>query len=302
LEEILAMPTLGFIGLGVMGEPMCRNLARKSGCRVIAYDLSAAPVERLAADGVIPARGARELADQADVVFLSLPSGAEVEAVCAGDGGLVATGRAGQTIVDLGTSPVALARSLADRFAAKGAAFADAPVARTREAAVAGTLSIMVGAVDETFRRIRPLLDAMGGDVTHCGGPGAGQLVKLLNNAVLAQTVIALAEALATAQRSGVDAKLLFEALAKGSADSFALRNHGMKALLPGVFPERAFSAEYMLKDVGYALEAAREAGLDLRGARNAQAVLEETIAAGYGKEYWPALYKVVDRRPPCQG
>jgi hypothetical protein len=295
------MLTLGFIGLGVMGEPMCRNLARKSGCRVIGCDLSAAPLERLAVDGVTPARTPRDVAAQADIVFLSLPSGAEVDAICGGDAGLVAAARAGQTIVDLGTSPVALARALAARLAAKGAAFADAPVARTRAAAVAGTLSIMVGATDETFRRIRPLLDTIATEVTHCGGPGAGQLVKILNNMVLAQTVVALAEALATAQRSGVDARLVFETLAKGSADSFALRNHGMKSLLPGVFPERAFSAEYMRKDVRYALELAREVGLELRGAGHALGLLEQTIAAGYGKEYWPALYKVVSA-PPDKG
>jgi len=287
------MDVLGFIGLGVMGEPMCRNLARKSGWRVIGHDRSAAPLQRLAGDGVVAERSVREVAAQADVIFLSLPSGAEVESVCAE---LVAAARTGQAIVDLGTSPVALARSLAERFAAKGARFADAPVARTREAAVAGTLSIMVGAAEETFRRIRPLLDTTASDVTHCGGPGAGQLVKLMNNMVLAQTVVALAEALATARRAGVDPKLVFEALAKGSADSFALRNHGMKALLPGVFPERAFSTEYMLKDVRYALDTAREAGLELRGARNVLVVLEETVAAGYGEAYWPALYKVVSK------
>jgi 3-hydroxyisobutyrate dehydrogenase-like beta-hydroxyacid dehydrogenase len=290
--------TLGFIGLGVMGEPMCRNLARKSGCRVLGYDLSAQPLARLAADGVKPAHAAREIAERADVVFLSLPSGAEVEAICAGESGLVALARAGQAIVDLGTSPVALARSLAAALAAREAAFADAPVARTREAAIAGTLSVMVGADAATFRRVQPLLATMASDVTHCGGPGAGQLVKLLNNMVLAQTVVALAEALATARRSGVDAKLVFEALAKGSADSFALRNHGMKALLPGAFPERAFSAEYMLKDLRYAIATARESGLKLRGAHNALELLEATIAAGYGREYWPALYKIVDGPP----
>ena len=288
------MDVLGFIGLGVMGEAMCHNLARKSGCHVIGHDLSAAPLERLAADGVVPAHSVREVADQADVIFLSLPSGAEVEAVCAGDAGLVATARASQTIVDLGTSPVALARSLAERFAAKGAGFADAPVARTREAAVAGTLSIMVGAADETILRIRPLLDAMASDVTHCGGPGAGQLVKLLNNMVLAQTVVALAEALATARRTGVDAKLVFEALAKGSADSFALRNHGMKALLPGDHPEKAFPATYMLKDVSYALELARSVGLELKGAGTAKKLLEETVEMGLGEKYHTALIEAV--------
>jgi len=290
------MEHLGFIGLGVMGEPMCRNLARKSGFPVVGYDISPEPLGRLAEDGVRAAASPAEAMKQSSVVFLSLPSGAQVEDVCEGTGGLIAAAAGGKCIVDLGTSPVALARSLADRFAARGAAFADAPVARTREAAISGTLSIMVGADDATFRRIAPLLGTMASEVTHCGGVGAGQLVKIMNNMVLAQTVIALAEALAAARRSGVDGRILFEALTKGSADSFALRNHGMKAMLPGAFPERAFSTEYMLKDLQYALDVASEAGIELRGARNARAILEEAIAAGYGKAYWPVASKVIDR------
>jgi 3-hydroxyisobutyrate dehydrogenase-like beta-hydroxyacid dehydrogenase len=134
----------------------------------------------------------------------------------------------------------------------------------------------------------------MGSDVSHCGAPGAGQLAKLMNNMVLAQNVVALAEALAVAKAAGVEPSVLFEVLAKGSADSFALRNHGMKALLPGAFPERAFSAEYMLKDVGYALELAAGCGLQLSGAENARTLLERTIAAGFGAEYFPALAKLV--------
>jgi 3-hydroxyisobutyrate dehydrogenase-like beta-hydroxyacid dehydrogenase len=288
------MSVLGFIGLGVMGEPMCRNLARKSGQRVVGCDRAPEPLARLAADGVAAASTPAAVAEQVEIVFLSLPIGVEVAAVCEGDAGLIARMRAGQTLVDLGTSPVALARSLAQRLAAKGVAFADAPVARTREAAIAGTLSIMVGADQPTFQRIEPLLATMAAEVTHCGEPGAGQLVKIMNNMVLAQTVVALAEALAAARASGVDGKLLFETLAKGSADSFALRNHGMKAMLPGVFPERAFSVAYMLKDVRYALDVAVGAGLDPHGARTALAYLEDAVAAGYGREYWPAICKLL--------
>ena len=118
-----------------------------------------------------------------------------------------------------------------------------------------------------------------------------------MNNMVLAQNVVALAEALAVAKAAGVDPATLFDVLAKGSADSFALRNHGVKSLLPGAFPERAFSAEYMLKDVGYALELAAECGLHLSGAQNARELLRETIAAGFGAEYFPALAKVVGER-----
>ena len=281
----------GFIGLGVMGEPMCRNLAVKGGIPVTAFDLDPAPLRRLAADGVRAAQSVEALARGADVVFLSLPGGAEVAAVC---DALLPHLRAGACVVDLSTAPVSLARDLAGRFAARGIEFADAPVARTREAAAQGTLSIMVGAPAATFERIRPLLACMGSDVSHCGGPGAGQLAKLMNNMVLAQNVVALAEALAVAKAAGVDPAMLFEVLAKGSADSFALRNHGMKALLPGTYPERAFSSEYMLKDVGYALEIAAECGVHLSGAENARALLERAIAAGFGAEYFPALAKVV--------
>lgn len=290
------MESIGFIGLGVMGEPMCRNLAKKCGRTVVGHDRLPESLGRLAADGVRPARSAAEVMDGASVVFLSLPSGAEVEAVCEGAEGLAARARAGQTVVDLGTSPVGLARSLAGRFADRGAAFADAPVARTREAAIAGTLSIMVGADDATYERIAPLLATMATEVTHCGGAGSGQLVKIMNNMVLAQTVIALAEALAAARRIGVDGKILFETLAKGSADSFALRNHGMKAMLPGNFPERAFSTEYMLKDLQYALDLASDAGIEMRGARNAHELLSAALAAGHGKAYWPVVCRVVDR------
>jgi hypothetical protein len=284
---------LGFIGLGVMGEPMCRNLAAKSGEALIACDLDPAPLERLAQAGVARARSAREVAERAQVVFLSLPGGAEVKSVCEGADGLIARATPGSCIVDLSTAPVALARELHGKFAARGMEFADAPVARTRQAAQEGTLSVMVGASDAVFARIRPLLACMASDITHCGAAGAGQAMKIVNNMVLFQNVVALAEALALVRHAGVDAKLALETLAKGSADSFALRNHGMKAMLPGVFPERAFSAEYALKDLGYALELAAQAGVELPGAQNARALLERAIAAGYGREYFPALARL---------
>jgi 3-hydroxyisobutyrate dehydrogenase len=285
---------IGFIGLGVMGEPMCRNLARKSGAPVIALDLRPEPLARLAADGVAPATSVREIVEQAAVIMLSLPSGSEVAAICAGEGGLVARARSGQTVIDLGTSPVKLMRELAGKLGKRGVDFADAPVARTRAAAEAGTLSVMVGANEETFRRIEPLLKAFATEITHCGDVGAGQLTKILNNMVLFETGVALAEALALARRGSLDPALLLGTLSKGSADSFALRNHGMKAMLPGIFPERAFSARYALKDISYALECAAEAGLELSGAELARARLQQAIAQGYGEQYWPVIAKVI--------
>ena len=286
---------IGFIGLGVMGEPMCANLARKCGVPVIAYDLRAEPLAQLAAEGVRAATSAAELAREAGIVMLSLPSGDELLALAEGKEGLLALCRPGQLVVDLGTSPVGLTRALAERFARKGVDYADAPVARTREAAQAGTLSIMVGASAAAFRRLEPLLACFASDITHCGEVGAGQVVKLVNNMVLFEIGTALGEGLALARRAGVKGELLFATLAKGSADSFALRNHGMKAMLPGLFPERAFSAEYALKDVSYALELAREAGLRLRGAELARELLQGTIKEGHGALYWPVIAKLID-------
>jgi 3-hydroxyisobutyrate dehydrogenase-like beta-hydroxyacid dehydrogenase len=288
---------IGFIGLGVMGEPMCRNLALKSGATVIAYDRDRTPLARLEAHGVIAAVSAKAVVDQADIVFLSLPSGEVVAELVRGADGLLSAVRPGQIIVDLGTSPVDLTRQLAQEFAQCGAQFVDAPVARTRAAAEAGTLSVMVGADVETFDALRPLLGMFASDVTHCGQVGCGQVVKILNNMVLFETVIALAEAHAIGTRSGVDPKLLFDTLSKGSADSFALRNHGMKAILPGQFPTRAFSVEYARKDLSYALRLAEETAVDATGAGNADGWLRRAIEAGDGELYFPVVSRLIGRK-----
>jgi hypothetical protein len=286
------MDKLGFIGLGVMGEPMCRNLAVKQRGKVLAHDLRPDPLKRLSVDGVVAAPSIAALASQAEIIFLSLPGEAQVRAVGLE---LSRAARSGQAIVDCSTAPVSLARELAAAFTARGAHFADAPVARTRQAAIDGSLAFMVGADAFLFHRIEPLLRTMGTDILHCGAPGAGQAVKLLNNMVLSATVTALAEALAVAKASGiVEPKLLFDALAKGSADSFALRNHGMKSLLPESHPERAFPVSYMLKDVSYALELARDAGLDLQSAGTVKKLLEETVRLGQGEAYHTAIIEAV--------
>jgi 3-hydroxyisobutyrate dehydrogenase-like beta-hydroxyacid dehydrogenase len=293
---------IGFIGLGVMGEPMCRNLARKSGRPVIGFDRALAPLERLVADGVRAASGIGDLARECGIVFMALPSGAHVEAVCGGSDGLLASIAAGTLVVDLGTSPVDLTRELATRFAEVGARYADAPIARTRQAAEEGTLSIMVGADEATFAELKPLLLTMATDVTHCGGSGAGQVVKILNNMILVETVVALSEAFAIAQHAGIDGRTLFETLMKGSADSFALRNHGMKAILPGVFPERAFSTDYARKDLSYALALAGQVGVTAAGAETADRLLRRAAECGYSQFYWPVVSRVIDPQTSVAG
>jgi 3-hydroxyisobutyrate dehydrogenase-like beta-hydroxyacid dehydrogenase len=282
---------IGFVGLGVMGEPICRNLVRKSGAPVIAFDLSPEPLARLSAEGVAVAGSVAEVVDRSELVFLCLPSAKHVRAVFEGDG-VLKNIRAGQVVVDLGTSSVKQTRDFARQLQARGASWADAPIARTRQAAQDGTLSVMVGASPQLFAAIEPLIRCFATDVTRCGGTGAGQVTKILNNMVLFQTVNALAEAVAVARRNGVDPALLLETLSKGSADSFALRNHGIKAIVPGNFPERAFSTEYALKDLSYALELAADAGIKIRGDELVGKVLQEAIDAGSGGAYFPVIAK----------
>lgn len=287
--------TLGFIGLGVMGEPMCRHLVAKSGSPVVIFDLVPEPVGRLAAIGATPARSAAEVARSADIIFVSLPSGKHLQAICEGPDGLIANVGPGRTVVDLGTSPLKLSKELAAKFGAGDVAYADAPVARTRQAAEQGTLAVTVGAADPVFARLEPLLRCFASEVTHCGEVGSGQVVKILNNMVVVGTVTALCEAAAIAQSTGMDTRFLFDAFSKGSADSFALRNHGLKSVAPREFPRRVFSTEYMLKDISYALAMAQDADIAANGALRSEELLKLAVEKGFGAEYWPVILTVID-------
>lgn len=284
---------LGFIGLGVMGEPMCRNLAVKQAISVLAYDTQQAPLDRLS-QAIVAAKSVGQVMRDADLVFLSLPSGEVVAKICEQADGLLENCRAGQIVVDLSTSPVELTRELYEKFKEKGVLLIDAPVARTRAAAESGTLSIMVGAQEAEFEQIKPYLSMFATEITLCGPVGCGQVVKILNNMVLFETVAALSEARAIAQKAGVDPKTLFETLALGSADSFALRNHGLKAIIPGDFPERAFSVEYAAKDLRYALDLAEQTNVDAAGARNVRRLFELAVARGDGERYHPVISRVL--------
>jgi hypothetical protein len=294
-EGSFEMSAIGFVGLGVMGEPMCRNLARKGRLPVIAFDHDPQPLARLKADGVTAIESLQGLAEACDTIFLALPGGLQVEEVCTQPDGLLKHVRQGTLVVDLGTSPVDLTLRLASAFGDKGVRYVDAPIARTRQAAIEGTLSIMVGADEQAFEELRPLLALMATDITHCGAVGSGHVTKILNNMVLMETVVALSEAVAIARKFGLDDAMLFNTLMKGSADSFALRNHGMKAILPGIFPERAFSTEYARKDMSYALALAEQLGVDARGAKTTDQLLGQSSERGFGKMYWPVLSRIID-------
>jgi 3-hydroxyisobutyrate dehydrogenase-like beta-hydroxyacid dehydrogenase len=290
-------PIIGFIGLGVMGGPMCRNVAAKHAAKVYAFDMSADALAEAEAGGAIAAASVIDVAKRSDVVFLSLPGGAQVREVCLGEGGLAAAGAAGMTVVDLSTTSVADARSVAADLSARSIDFADAPVARTREAARQGSLAIMVGADDAVFAKIEPLLGYMGSDVVHCGEIGCGQVVKLINNTLVFEHVAALAEVMVIGERAGVAPETLLKAVSNGSGDSFVLRNHGLKAMLPRSFPEQAFPSPYALKDLGYAIELAESCRVEPRLPKLAREYYEAAVDAGIGAKYFPAIIELIDRQ-----
>jgi 3-hydroxyisobutyrate dehydrogenase-like beta-hydroxyacid dehydrogenase len=293
---------IGFIGLGVMGGPMCRNMALKSPGAVTAFDLNAAACSALEPAVVAFAASIAEIAAHCDIVFLSLPGGPQVEQVCLGPDGLATQARGPAIIVDLSTTTVASARAIHARLAERGIAFADAPVARTREAAQRGELSIMVGADAATYGRILPLLQHIGSDVALCGSVGCGQAVKLINNALVFEHTAALAEMMVVGERAGVEPGLLLDVLSKGSGDSFVLRNHGRKAMLPRVFPDKAFPPEYVIKDISYLLELSQMLQVPTPMTELAHDYYQATSSAGYAGRYFPVVIKLIEEGVDVRG
>jgi 3-hydroxyisobutyrate dehydrogenase len=197
-----------------------------------------------------------------------------------------------QFIIDMSTSQPDLMVELEKEAKNRKAYFADAPIARTRQAAVDGTLAIMVGSEKEVFQKILPVLEYMGQDIMFCGKAGSGQLTKILNNMILFETVVALSEAANIAENYGMNVESLFNNITKCSGDSFALRNHGLKSISQDNFPTQAFSSEYALKDLSYALELGRNLNLKLPGAVTTEKLLKISIQNGDKDSYFPALKK----------
>ncbi|TMV08345.1 NAD(P)-dependent oxidoreductase [Arenibacterium halophilum] len=283
---------IGFIGLGVMGGPMCRNIATKHPGRVLCFDLSE---EALAAleDTKVERMGSIEaLAAAADIVCLSLPGGPQVLKVA---DAITRAAGSGTVVVDLSTTTVADARKAGQLLDDHGIDFADCPVARTREAAQQGKLSIMVGAAPEVYDRIKPILDYMASDVTHGGDVGAGQVLKLVNNMLVFANTVALAEMIVLGERAGVSADTLLDAVSKGSGDSFVLRNHGRKAMAPRDFPDKSFPPEYVLKDISYVFDLAQETATPLPAAAEARAYYQAAVENGLGGRYFPAVIQLVE-------
>ena len=260
-----ALPlTIGFIGLGVMGVPMARHLS-EAGHRVQGFDVAASALQRLQREvpHARPCADARSAAADADVVFTMLPNGRVVhDVVCAADG--VAAGlRAGALLVDTSSSEPWLTRQSAAALQARGASMIDAPVSGAQWGAEAGELVFMVGGAEADMQRARPLLDAMGRQVFHLGPLGAGHTMKCLNNLVTALTLTATAEALTVGVRCGLDPGTMTDVLDASTGGSWISRTHIRQRVISRRFDD-PFKLELMLKDIGIALQVARDAGVPM--------------------------------------
>lgn len=252
---------VGFVGLGIMGKPMARNLM-EAGYDLIIYNRSRDKVEDLVSEGAEAAESPKEIAEDATIVFTMLPGPHEVREVVDGEDGLLRGAGEGSLLVDMSTSSPVLARELARTARERGVGLLDAPVSGGDIGAVEGTLSIMIGGEEEDFERAKPLFDVMGETVVYVGPSGTGQVVKACNQIVVALTIEAVSEALVLGSKAGVDPKKVIEVLSGGLAGNKVMEVKGEKFLSHDFEP--GGKVESHLKDLGIALEAGREYGVPL--------------------------------------
>lgn len=248
------MATLGFVGLGIMGRPMLKNLL-KAGHKVVAYGRTPAKLDACVADGAGRAASNREVGERADMIFTMLPDGPEVEEVVLGPNGILEGCKAGDLIIDMSSINPLVSQKIAAACAKRGVGFVDAPVSGGEPKAIDGTLAIMVGASEDNFRKAEPYLKCMGSTVTLTGPVGAGNTTKLANQIMVACNIAAMGEALALATHCGLDPEVVFNAVKGGLAGSAVLNAKGPMLIARNFKP--GFKIQLHQKDLRNALQTA---------------------------------------------
>jgi 2-hydroxy-3-oxopropionate reductase len=289
------MKKIGFIGLGAMGGPMAKNLVKK-GFRLTVFDVVTEKMEPLKTMGAEMATSCKEVAEKCPVVITMLPASAHVKEAVLGKMGVGEGIQRGSVLIDMSTIDPMTTREIADILGAKGVEMLDAPVARGVPAAVAGTLVIYVGGKKEVFDRHREILAAMGTDIYHVGDIGGGEVVKIVNNLMVAVTTCALAEAMVLGVKAGVKPDILFEALSSGSGNSFVLQNHYKNNVMKGKFEEGVFPVDYMLKDLDLALSTGNKLRVPLHFAALSAQQYILAGASGESKKYHPAVIRPLEK------
>jgi 2-hydroxy-3-oxopropionate reductase len=284
--------TIGFIGLGVMGDPMAHNLI-EAGHSLVVHSRSPEPVEALAKAGAEVASGPREVGERSDVVITMLPDSAAVESVVLGEDGVLAGATEGDLLIDMSTIHPTVAVAIARAAAERGVSALDAPVSGGDVGAQQGTLSIMVGGESGDVERARPLLEVLGKTIVHVGEPGAGQVVKACNQVVVAVTIAAVSEALVLGSKAGVDPERILDVLGGGLAANKVMEMRRTNFLEHDFTP--GFRIDLHHKDLNIALESGDAYGVPLPLTGLVQQYMRALRAKGHGGDDHSGLLQLVE-------
>jgi 2-hydroxy-3-oxopropionate reductase len=284
--------TIGFIGLGIMGKPMARNLL-EAGYLLVVHNRSREPVTELVAAGAVAAHSPREVAERSDVVITMLPDSPDVEEVALGSGGLIEGGRPGLIYADMSTIAPAVAVRVAQALEAEGVRCLDAPVSGGDVGARRGTLSIMVGGDEETLAQVKPIFDTLGTSVVLCGASGAGQTVKACNQVLVAVTIAGVSEALTLGAKAGVDPAKIVQVLRGGLARCGILENRGQRMVL-GDF-EPGFRIRLHHKDLNIIQQTGRDYGVPLPVTAIVHELFAAAMCQGRGELDHSGLLRVIE-------
>ncbi|HSK99254.1 MAG TPA: 2-hydroxy-3-oxopropionate reductase [Rubrobacteraceae bacterium] len=283
---------VGFIGLGIMGKPMARNLMG-AGYEITVHNRSPEKAEELDEEGASVAASPREVAEKSSVIITMLPDSPDVERVVAGESSVLEGLAEGKLLIDMSTISPVVTEEMAKRVKERGASMLDAPVSGGDVGAIEGTLSIMVGGEEESFERARPLFEAMGKTVIHVGPSGAGQVAKAANQIVVALTIEAVSEALVLGSKGGVAPEKILDVLGGGLAANEVMEVKREKFLSHTFEP--GFRSELHHKDLGIALSAGREYGVALPVTALVDQMLLSMKKKGWGGEDHSALLRVIE-------
>lgn len=288
----MSIESVGFIGLGIMGMPMARNII-KAGYPVVAYNRSHSRANELASEGARVVFTPKEVAENCPMVITMVPDTPDLESVVLGQNSVIEGISSDAVLIDMSTIAPSTTRAISKMLKAKGAHMLDAPVSGGSWGAIDGTLSIMVGGDKEIFERCTPLFQSMGKDIVHVGSNGMGQVTKLVNQVLVAGTMNAVAEALVFAKMAGADLESTIKAVVGGAAGSWQLRNLGQK-IIDGDFSP-GFKVRLQQKDLRLILEAAREMQLSLPVTGFICQLYAALESGGLGDEGTQAIIKVYE-------
>lgn len=274
------MSDIGFIGLGIMGSPMCRNLI-KAGHKLVVHNLTPEPIDRMVELGAVRGKSSRDVAEKSDTIITMLPDGPEVEQAVLGPDGVLEGARPRSTVIDMSSINPIVAQKVGAACAAKGVRFLDAPVSGGEPKAIDGTLAIMVGGEQDIFLEIEPILQVMGSSVKLTGPVGAGNITKLANQIIVACNIAAMSEALVLATRAGLDPEVVFNAIKCGLAGSTVL--NAKAPMVIGRDFKPGFRIRLHQKDLRNALQAAESMKVSLPLTSAVQQMLMALMNNGKG-------------------